>query len=267
VRGILLRVVLVVAAYSVCALLGRLLVIFPEQLASFWPAAGVGLAALLVRPRREWPWMVLAIFIANLIVNTATGNSLLISAAFGAANCTESIVAALLVHYVLGTPFRLNHLRDVVGLTVVVALFSSSVTALLGAAVPALAFGAPYWPVWRVWWTADALGILLAAPIILSWAQVNWLRAAFLLRKRGPEAAGLLLATAVMASLVFGTKMEGSSSFLLPFPAPRWPRSSWRWWRSGTPSTSWAPSPPPVRSGASKCWPPKPSSPWPPSPP
>jgi len=233
VRGILLRIVLVVAAYSACATLGRFLVIFPEQLASFWPAAGVGLASLLVRPRKEWGWMVLAIFLANMIVNTATslpitGRSLLIAAAFGVANCTESIVAATLVHYVLGTPFRLNHLKDVVGLTVVVALVSNSVTALLGAAVPAFFFGAPYWPVWRVWWTADALGILLTAPVILSWATVDWLRAAFLLRRRGPEAVAVLAATAVLANLVFGNKeLEAGSSFLLTFPYATFPFLLW----------------------------------------
>ncbi|HYV48574.1 MAG TPA: MASE1 domain-containing protein [Myxococcaceae bacterium] len=233
-RGILLRVVLVTAAYSAAAFLGRLLVIQPEQLASFWPAAGIGLASLLVRPRKEWPWMVLAIFLANMIVNTATatppitGRTLVIAAAFGVANCTEPIVAATLVHYVLGTPFRLNHLKDVVGLTVVVALFSNSVTALLGAAVPALAFGAPYWPVWRVWWTADALGILLAAPIILSWATVDWLRAAFTLRQRGPEGVALLIATAVVANLVFGNKeLDAGSAFLLTFPYATFPFLLW----------------------------------------
>src|SRR6185295_13794007 len=234
VRGILLRVVLVTAAYSAAAFLGRLLVIQPEQLASFWPAAGIGLASLLVRPRKEWPRMVLAIFLANMIVNTATatppitGRTLVIAAAFGVANCTEPIVAATLVHYVLGTPFRLNHLKDVVGLTVVVALFSNSVTALLGAAVPALAFGAPYWPVWRVWWTADALGILLAAPIILSWATVDWLRAAFTLRQRGPEGVALLIATAVVANLVFGNKeLDAGSAFLLTFPYATFPFLLW----------------------------------------
>jgi ABC-type sulfate transport system permease subunit len=43
----LLRILLLTAGYTLCTWLGRLLVMYPENLASFWPGSGVGLAALL----------------------------------------------------------------------------------------------------------------------------------------------------------------------------------------------------------------------------
>jgi len=46
---------------------------------------------------------------------------------------------------------------------------------LLGAAVPHLAFGAPYWATWELWWIADGLGMILISPLLICCS--NWRRA------------------------------------------------------------------------------------------
>jgi signal transduction histidine kinase len=226
----------VALAYSLCAWFGRLLVVQPEFLASFWVPSGIALAALLLSPKRLWPGLLLGIFAANIVVNMATGTTFLVSAGFGIANCSEPLVAAFVLDRILGTPFHLNKLKDVVGLTFLAALAGNAATALMGAAVPHLAYGAPYWAVWRVWWIADALGIVLATPIILSWAAIDWSAVSGFLRRRGVEAAVLFATMTVLAQVVFGA--QTASAFLLPFPYVTFPFLLWAAVRFGTPGAS-----------------------------
>jgi signal transduction histidine kinase len=229
----LIRIALFTVAYSLCAWLGRLLQVQPENLASFWLPSGVALAALLLGPRRRWPGLVLGFFAANVVVNALTGNPgdpvwrrLLIGAAFGVPNCLEPIVAAFLLERVLGAPLRLGKLREIFGLTVLAALLGNAVTAMVGAAVPMLAFGAPYWAVWRVWWIADALGMLLVTPVIVSWASIDPAGIGPFIRRRGVEAGVLYASMLVLAQIVFGSKEE-AGGFLLPFPYVSFPFLLW----------------------------------------
>jgi signal transduction histidine kinase len=222
----LIRVLLAAIAYTFLAWFGRLFVVQPENLASFWLPGGLALAMLLISEKRRWPKLLLGIFGANIVANMATGNTLIVSAAFGLANCVEPILGALLVDRILGTPLALTRLKDIVGLTVIAALFSNALTALLGAAVPSLAFGAPYWAVWRVWWIADALGIILVTPVIMTWASLDRASVLPFIKRRGVEAAVLFSAMVVFADFVFGVEVT-DASFLLPFPYATFPFLLW----------------------------------------
>jgi PAS domain S-box-containing protein len=72
-----------------------------------------------------------------------------------------------------GFDTSLNRVRDVLGLIVFGAVLGAAVSATNGVATLALGAVIPwsaYGSVWWVWWVGDAMGILVFAPLILSWA-------------------------------------------------------------------------------------------------
>jgi signal transduction histidine kinase len=225
VRANLLRILLLTAGYTTCTWLGRLLVMYPEHLAAFWPGSGVGLAALLMRPKREWPGLLGGIFVANLLVAGLTGVPPLPNIGYAVGNSLESLISAWLIDRTVGTPIRLTTLRSLVVGTCVVGLVGTPTIAFWGALVAYLAFGAPYWSVWRFWWSGDLLGILLFTPVIVSWGSTSWLRVVSLLRSRGPEAVAVLASAAVVSNVVFGANPE--AEFLLPLPYATFPFLLW----------------------------------------
>jgi len=225
VRGKLLRILLVTVGYTACTWLGRLLVMYPEFLASFWPGSGVGLAALLMRPRKEWPGLLAGIFVANLLVAGLTGVPMWPNLGYAAGNTVESLVCAALVGRVLGTPNLIATLRSLVVGAFALTVVGVPPTAFWGAFVAHAAFDAPYWSVWRFWWSGDLLGVLLFTPVIMSWASTDWLRAALLLRRRAPEAIAVLAAAAVVSNFVFGA--PPTADFLLPLPYATFPFLLW----------------------------------------
>ena len=175
---------------------------FPDSqkiLAAIWPAGGVGLAALLLSPRRRWPLILLALFIAGNSANLLGGRPVLASVGFMFANLAESLLCASLISYYCGASVRFSRTREVLAL-IVCAGAVNAVTAMLGAGAAVLTGGTPYWMAWRTWWVADGLGILLIAPLILAWSSYEgWFSG---LRWNRALEAGLFLATWCAATVV-----------------------------------------------------------------
>lgn len=179
--------------YLAATQLGLYFVARPENVATIWPPSGIALAALLLVDRRLRLPALAAIFTSNTIGNLLGDNSLAISLAFGLANSAEAALGALVLFHFFGPRIRLHRLEEVAGLCLV-ALAINSLTAMAGAAIPALAFGAPYWQTWLVWLVADGLGILLLTPAIVWWATQTSLSLAAPARLlEGSLLAGLLL--------------------------------------------------------------------------
>src|SRR5256884_401787 len=144
------------AAYYAAARVGLLAAVTQTVVSSAWPPSGVALAALLLLGLRLWPGIALGAFLLNW---TAGGS------AAGAAGIA---------------------LGDTLGATVGVGSLWAS-----GAVAPdALR------RLWFVWWSGDALGDVLVAPLLLTWA-----RAAPAAGRR-LEAAGLLAALLLLTALL-----------------------------------------------------------------
>jgi PAS domain S-box-containing protein len=151
------------------------------------------------------------------VTNLNAGQSLAVSLGFSLANCAESVIAAwLLVHY-LGTPLTMTRLRDIIGLGGLAVIASNACTALLGAIVVSLSLGSPFWTVWRIWWIADGLGMLVITPTIVTWVTVG--RSLFKTYTVGRivEAVCLYAALAVITQGVFGARPDIAH---VPFPSP-----------------------------------------------
>lgn len=63
-----------------------------DTTASWWPAAGVGIVALLISPRRWWPALVGAVFVANFLANAFGGRPLDASALLALADVLETVI-------------------------------------------------------------------------------------------------------------------------------------------------------------------------------
>ncbi|MFV9506660.1 MAG: MASE1 domain-containing protein [Oscillochloridaceae bacterium umkhey_bin13] len=210
-------------SYAGLARLGLALVFEPLGIAELWPPSGLLFAVLVLAPRHFWFHLLAACFLAVLVVNLSTGQSLAVSLAYGLANCTESALAAAAFRWATTPPRSLTSLHQVVALLLVAVMISNGLTALIGAAIPALAFGAPFWATWQLWWTADGLSILLVGSTILTWSHspeeynrpTPWTLAEAVL------ATGIML---LVATYTFGAPPDRafSPSPYLTFPVLLW---------------------------------------------
>lgn len=136
-----------------------------------FPAAGVTVAVLLLVPRRAWPVVLGATFIAELVGNvflhevagTGIGSAL--------ANTVEPLLGATLVMRWVGDTPRLNRRRQLVAFLVGAVVAGPLLGALVGATSTRLTPNHAGWGgvLWR-WWVGDALGVLVVGSLILAWA-------------------------------------------------------------------------------------------------
>jgi integral membrane sensor domain MASE1 len=150
-----------------------LFVLQPEGVASLWPVSGLALATLLWVEERDRGKYVAAIFAANFLANFTGGNTASASLGFAAVNVVEAALGWWTFCRIAGRPKGFSSIKEVWGL-VAAAIFANGFTALLGAAVPHFAFGAPYWATWELWWIADGLGMILISPLLICCS--NWRR-------------------------------------------------------------------------------------------
>src|SRR6266705_2502963 len=159
------NVLLVAVAYYAAARLGLRLALIERNVTPFWPPTGIAVVAFLVFGRAVWPGVALAAFAVNLPISTNG----LAAGATAAGNTLAPLVAATLLVKV-GFRREIDRLRDAVAI-VLGALLSMLLSASVGAgvlvasgALPASRFPAS----WAVWWTGDAMGVLVVTPYLLS---------------------------------------------------------------------------------------------------
>jgi signal transduction histidine kinase len=212
-------VALFALVYFGAGILGNIFYFTPEKVATFWPASGLFLAVLLLSRFSRWPVLVLAAIASHitwdvLVYHKAIGTSL----GFTAADVLEACTGAFLLRRCLAMSGTLSQLKEVLGLAIVAGLGSTALGAVVGAAVVVMVYPtASYWAVWQVWWFADALGGLVVAPAILTWAGMT--RQAFQAPSvwRIVEGSVLFVAMLVVAQLVFGAAASPARS-VFDFP-------------------------------------------------
>jgi len=134
--------------------------------ALFWPGAGISTAALLLTPRRAWPYIVVAVGVAEFANDSSLAYGAAASGWWAAANMIVPLVGALLIRH-----WAADQLWDVsAALRFALAAFAAPV---LGGAVGAfgtLAAGSEvsYPLVAAKWAIGDGLGILTVTPLVLS---------------------------------------------------------------------------------------------------
>ena len=200
----LLRLALVAVTYWVAARLSLTLALVHGQVTPIWPPTGIALVAILVLGRWVWP----AVFAGALAVNLPIGPSPLGAVLIAIGNTLAPLVAAELLRRV-GFRLELDRLRDAAAIIGLGALVSMSISASVGTSVLVLSgtvSPSDFWPTWAVWWTGDAMGVLLVAPFLLSLLPGS--SGPVLTFRSGAVFAGLLGGIALATWALFQTRLH-----------------------------------------------------------
>jgi signal transduction histidine kinase/CheY-like chemotaxis protein len=158
----------VAIAYFLAARLSLALLTKPDGVAVFWPAAGISAGVLIALGRTARLPIVGGVAIATIVANLLGDRNLWSAIVFAVCNAGEAVIVAGLIHRFLGSPFTLDRLHRVLGL--MVAAIVGTVISGIGGAVGFKLFhasSASALTIWLHWFTADAIGIVTVAPLVI----------------------------------------------------------------------------------------------------
>ncbi|QDU10871.1 ATP-binding protein [Gimesia aquarii] len=154
--------------YFICAEFSHMLS-FPGEVATVWLPSGLSLSAFLYVERRSWPLLLLATLLANLSSDVMLhAKSFPVSFGFWISNTTETLSAVWLIRRYMRTPFRFHDWQTVIMFASLPCLLSTALGGLLGATVISITYDANFVNAWQVWWSGDAIGMLILTPFMLT---------------------------------------------------------------------------------------------------
>jgi integral membrane sensor domain MASE1 len=174
-----------------------------------WPASGLAVAGLLFFGRRAWPGIAVGAFLLD--VRQIDVDAALVAMV---AQTSGPLVTVRLAG-LRPTSESLSRVADVVRFLAAAAAGSLVSATIASTGLLAVgSYGTGRWRhVWFNWWLGDTMGIVLTVPLVLALARRP------LLGSRPVEAAGLLVAAAVGAHLLFGGSLP---VVFLVFPFALW---------------------------------------------
>ena len=217
----ILRMAIVGLVYYVAARVGLRYALVAQNVTPLWAPSGIAVAAFLVWGRRTWPGVAVAAFLVNRPITSTWA-----AAATAVGNTAAPLLAATLLDRA-GFRHAIDRIRDAL-LFVVVAMTAMVVSATVGTAsllVSGQIHAAGAGGAWAVWWTGDAMGVLIVTPVLLAIETAIRGRHALPSLARTAEAA-LIFALIGTVALVSAYRHLGLEFLLLPLVA-------WAGWRFG----------------------------------
>lgn len=207
-----LTMLAVAVAYYATAKVGLVLALVKGQVTPLWLPTGIAVAALLMSGHKIWPGIALGALTANIALDSGPLAVVVI---------TIGNTAAPLTAWYLLTRFgfrpQLDRLKDALLLVFAGALGAMLISALIGAAALKIDGGIPWHEmpaVVAVWWTGDAMGVLVFTPLLLTLPR-QWRAPPLQLA----EACALLIVTAALAAFVTTSQLR---LLFLVFPMLIW---------------------------------------------
>jgi PAS domain S-box-containing protein len=211
------------AIYFLGGLLGKHAAFLSGSIALVWPPSGIALAAILLFGYRFWPGVAVGALLFALIDGVPLG-FFTVGTAIG--NTVGAVVCAFLLRRFIGFDNHMERTRDVTGYIGLACFLGTTVNALFNV-VSLMYAGAVGWeelfPKTLEWWVPNALGALVVAPFLVTWASwkpVRW------------QARAVIEAVVCGTGLVIGTLISFDSWFVyglqnyplayLPFPFLVW---------------------------------------------
>ncbi|HEX2053968.1 MAG TPA: SpoIIE family protein phosphatase [Actinomycetota bacterium] len=193
------RGVILAFSYWLAAVVSLRVALVENVVTPIWPPSGIALVCLLFWGRKLWPWVTAAAFAVNL-ARTPTP---LAALGLAAGNTLAPLLAATLLKRVKFDP-QFRQKSDALALVFLGALASMTVSASIGTGVlyaSDVIDRSEVAGTWSVWWAGDALGVLVFAPLILSFRTKD--RPALTAPLRKLEVACLSAALVLTAGQVF----------------------------------------------------------------
>jgi PAS domain S-box-containing protein len=217
-KSVWVRAAVLFVAYLLAAEVGNALSI-QSAYATFWPPAGLVLAALLLSEYRDWPVLLAVAVLGSLASDVLHDRVIVVSVGFAVARAVESFTGAVLMRVSTESKPRFETATEFFLFVVFGALVGPALGAALSATTQVLAGGQdPLWMIWGLMWIADMAGVVLvASPIILAVSRRREFRAMSASQKRGQVsrwAAGAALGVGTVCAswFIFGTA-TGTSGF------------------------------------------------------
>jgi signal transduction histidine kinase len=158
----------VAVAYYLTARLSLALLMEPDGVAVFWPAAGISSGVLIaVGPRARWP-VACGTIAATIVANLMGDRNLEATIVFALSNAAEPVIVAGLIQYWFGARFNISRLQLVLGL-LAAAVIGTAISGV-GGAIGYKLFHSPTVPMlltWRHWFASNLVGILTVAPLVI----------------------------------------------------------------------------------------------------
>lgn len=212
-----LGILVVATAYYVAGRLGlrEEVVVGGVRVTPLWPPTGIAVAGLLLLGWRILPGIALGAL--GVIASLGSLNPSVVGLVAG--STVAPACAYLLLRWVR---FRseLDRLRDGIALVFLGALAAMTISSSADTLVLFFSGALPphqYWPTWTAWWTGDAMGVLVVAPVLLAVRAVRWPRWAPLYR----WAEALVLLAVTVAVMLIATRTSLNLIFLV-FPLVMW---------------------------------------------
>jgi PAS domain S-box-containing protein len=162
------KILALAGVYWLAAEQGLRLATVSQSITLVWPPAGIALAALLLGGVRLWPGVALGALVANALT---PGLPLAAAVGIACGNTLEAVVGATLLRRARLRP-QLDRIAEPLKLFVLGAAVAPVLSATTGVA-SLLGFhvleGERLAAAWGIWWIGDAMGILLVAPVFLTW--------------------------------------------------------------------------------------------------
>jgi hypothetical protein len=160
---------LLAAVYFTAAKASLLLAIPPGYASPVWPPSGIGLAALLIFGNRLWP----GIWVAAAVVNYTVNDSIFAAVSIATGNTLEALAGATLIRRSIGVPHRFERGDDVVKF-VAFSAASATIAPTVGLLPLSVANSLPWDELvrnWLTWCQGDITGIVIVAPLLLTWSS------------------------------------------------------------------------------------------------
>jgi signal transduction histidine kinase len=157
--------------YFLAARLSLGLLLKPDGVAVFWPAAGISSGILIVLGPRVRVPVCAAVIAATIIANLLGDRTIFAASAFGLCNAIEALMTAAIVEHYFKSDFALDRLQQVLGL--ILAAVVGTVVSGIGGAISYRLFhssDAAMITTWWHWFASDAIGIIAVAPLVIGLA-------------------------------------------------------------------------------------------------
>jgi two-component system sensor kinase FixL len=210
------RLLAIAAAYLVAHGLAEAWSIEPGGIPAVWPPAGVAFAGFLMFPRRAWPWLAIALLATAGGASAAADRAWILSAAFAASDLALGAAGAWAYPRIAGGSDPLEGLQPLaqfVGLAVLGAIAWGGVAAAVAGSLD----GLPFEQIFQLFLGSALLGLVLAAPLMLSAGHV---RSAAMSRSGVAESGIVFLLLSVVSILGFSEWLGQSRLPLLAVFTP-----------------------------------------------